>query len=310
MSLRAETISSSLESLLKIRPRRGRVHSCYSRTVNILCDDMTWTCLHPPEVPLHPYSVRIGPYERSHTGGDFLDASRQEAAEISHSMIDLGQGRVRISLEGAGVWDSSLTPLTRAPEAELGDSLVSLDALLEGVDVESPFLDVLTVRNAGESGDGSVSSVMIARAAAVMGKTEDAWKARLLDGTLEAMTHIVGLGFGLTPSGDDFLVGLLGASHFFAYDDNFRKAVFSTMQSLIHRTSLPSFFMLKAALEGRYPEPLAGLLHSLACRDLYQLRRALDCLFSVGAMSGQDLLAGVLFYLRISAICGVAHAAH
>jgi hypothetical protein len=142
---------------------------------------------------------------------------------------------------------------------------------------------------------------------------------------LRGVRRIVGMGLGVTPSGDDFLTGLIAAYYFFANDDDFRQRLFVGAGSLIDRTTLPAFFMLKAALKGLCPEPLAGLLYALsnfdASRhvsqgsyagygDLARLKGAIENLTACGATSGRDMLAGVMSWLRASADCECAYAAN
>jgi hypothetical protein len=142
---------------------------------------------------------------------------------------------------------------------------------------------------------------------------------------LKGMRRAVGLGLGVTPSGDDFLTGLIGTHFLFAHDDDFRQKMFVSAGSLIERTTLPAYFMLRAALRGLCPEPLAVLLQTLSrldtsrCpplsgrtlqSDLAGLKNAIETLTACGATSGQDMLAGVMSWLRACADCECAYAAN
>jgi hypothetical protein len=151
---------------------------------------------------------------------------------------------------------------------------------------------------------------MSARVAAVVDSIETAWRLRNVHPLVKAVKQVVGLGIGLTPSGDDFLMGFLGASYFFAHNDGFRKASFTSIRPLIHRTSLPSFFMLKAALEGLYPQPLSAMFWAVEGGTASEIRETTQGLMDMGATSGQDTLAGVLSWLHVSATCGAADAPH
>ena len=311
MTLTAEVVSSSVLSTLPPEPRGGTVHSVYRHATNILCRDMTWLCLHPQGVPLHPYSIQVGLKPEGLWADEFLGTSVREEAEVSRTHIDLGRGRLTVVLEGAGVWESKLNPFETLSEAEPYRALDTLDELVEGIHVESPFLAVLTgkAKRPPELGEAAFSAVHL-EAARVIRQMEISWTSASLEGMLRAARRAVGMGFGLTPSGDDFLTGMLAASYCFAFHDEFRMKVFEAMRPLIHRTSLPSFFMLKAALHGLYPEPVATLLSALGHGDSPRLRAAFDRLVHAGATSGQDLLAGILCWLRIATSCGAAHAAY
>jgi hypothetical protein len=161
-----------------------------------------------------------------------------------------------------------------------------------------------------DSETGGLQAALAARVGVAVDMMESAWRLRCVEPVLKGVKQLVGLGIGLTPSGDDFLIGFVGAAYFFAHADDFRKAVFEGMRPLVHRTNLPSFFMLKAALGGSYPGPLSDFLHAIETGSAARVRSAAKCLTGLGATSGQDMLAGVLSWLHVSSTCGAADAAH
>jgi hypothetical protein len=278
---------------------------------------------------MHPFSVRIGAgLER---GRNFLSAVQHEPATVSRERIQLGD-RVIVLLEGALTWNSDLDP-ARYGETPAG-ALEALDAVLDDVLIDSIFLRAVTGNSAGDAAvagsgwedgvgrmgnadgisldaaAGGLQAALAARIGATVDLMESAWRLRCVEPVLRGVKHLVGLGIGLTPSGDDFLIGFLGAAYFFAHADDFRKAVFEGMRPLVHRTNLPSFFMLKAALKGSYPGPLSDFLHAIETGSAARVRSAAKRLTGLGATSGQDMLAGVLSWLHVSSTCGAADAAH
>jgi hypothetical protein len=310
MTLEARRISSSVLSTLSSGSKQARVHSCYARTVNILCRDMTWLSLHPAGTPLHAYGITVEARDGTSAPGRFLGARPEEAVQVRRDIIDLGPGRLRVAVESAEIWEGKLAPPGHFSATEIPGVLDTLYEYVQDVTAISPFLGAMVDCGSTPQPDGGDTlSVLRARATALVGEIEASWKSQSIPATLEAARKIVGLGLGLTPSGDDFLTGFFGAACCFANDDAFRRTVFGSMRSVIHRTSLPSFFMLKAALRGLYPEPLVRLLISLMTRRVEDLRQAIDSLNRLGATSGQDFLAGVLCYLQVSSLCGTAYAA-
>jgi hypothetical protein len=255
--------------------------------------------------------VRIEPLKTGSDEGPFLTVATQEAVKVTRSVIDLGNGRVSIRLDNANACDCSLNPSMRVEPSTLGQGLEAIDEVLVGLSLESPLLCAVTGRDvAGRDRPDFTRSVIQARIAAVVDSIESAWLTRCIVPVLGAMKQAIGLGIGLTPSGDDFLIGFLGASYFFTHTDDFRKAVFESIRPLIHRTSLPSFFMLKAALRGLYPRPLTELFCALEYGRPAKIGQAVRRVTGIGATSGQDMLAGVLSWLHISATCGATDAAH
>jgi hypothetical protein len=116
-----------------------------------------------------------------------------------------------------------------------------------------------------------------------------------LAGCLRAL---VGLGPGLTPSGDDFLVGLMAASRALANPTCDLAAVMNRLlPSLAGATTDQSYFMLKAAAAGHYPQGLVELVAAVVAGDADRTRLSTGRLLDLGATSGQDMLAGALIWL-------------
>ena len=119
----------------------------------------------------------------------------------------------------------------------------------------------------------------------------------------KVMAHaeaLVGLGEGLTPSGDDFLGGLLFCRAILerAYP-KLAHARFphltQTISRLKPRTHLISFTLLRDHARGRAMEPLHQFVNALLTNQSAQdIRQAALQLSQVGHSTGWDLLAGVL----------------
>ncbi len=311
MTVNAELASSSVLSRLGRKSKSGQVHSRFARTVNVLCRDMTWICIHPPEVPMHPFCVRVA--ANPERGKSFLSVSESEAVTVSRDAINLGD-RVLISLENTESWDCDLHPAAGGDAP--AHALDAIDAILEETLIDSVFLRaVIDASVCGsctpdDAGAGGLQAALAARIGGAVDLMESAWRLRCVDPVLRGVKQLVGLGIGLTPSGDDFLIGFIAAAYFFAHADDFRKSVFEGMRPLVHRTNLPSFFMLKAALKGSYPGPLSEFLNAIETGPRAKVRYAAERLTRLGATSGQDMLAGVLSWLHVSSTCGAADAPH
>lgn len=372
MTLKAKDMSLSMIADLDRGPKPGQVHSAYENTVNIICDDMTWLSLHPTEIPMHPYAVRLRIEDlrknrrRSRAGSrcTLLGAQPGEAIAVSRSQIVLEKTGMAIDIAAADLWNPYLRPprygdtgrrglpdtpsglprrADRSATSDLsgssgpagpfelpGDGLCNvLEDLLGNLNVASPFLAVVLGRPLVDC--SSWPRTVQAEAGRALRDVETGLQSRSPDSILSGVRRAVGLGPGATPSGDDFLTGLIGAYYFFAYDDEFRQRLFVSIAPLISRTTLPAFFMLRAALRGLCSEPLAALLYSLrdcgtARQDVLTdpaagmdpsitesvdtLRSAVTSLADIGATSGQDMLAGVLSWLLATTDCGCAYAAN
>lgn len=109
---------------------------------------------------------------------------------------------------------------------------------------------------------------------------------------VQALRELIGLGPGLTPSGDDFLGGALVALHALGKVDRARALADWLLPLCTQATHPISVAHLAAAAHGEGGEALHACLVALAeGRDADE---ALDAIASVGHTSGWDALAGAL----------------
>ncbi len=99
---------------------------------------------------------------------------------------------------------------------------------------------------------------------------------------------LIGMGPGLTPAGDDFLLGLLSALKFTGK---------SFIPELPGRTSFLSQSILRKALSGRFPEVVSSFFRALLHRDREGMKRAGQRILGIGASSGRFIVEGILWGL-------------
>lgn len=112
---------------------------------------------------------------------------------------------------------------------------------------------------------------------------------------------VLGLGFGLTPSGDDFLVGFLSASHFF---EDLPPFGFFLKNVIIDysKTNFISAEYLRYALVGRISEVITNAIISVSEKKS-DAKFWLTNLVNTGATSGKDTLLGILTAMEIYNAC-------
>jgi hypothetical protein len=147
------------------------------------------------------------------------------------------------------------------------------------------------------------SSVLTGAAAAAALELER--NCRDLDraGALDAAALLVGRGEGLTPAGDDFLVGLCAALQALSPGDSAKLAFVGCLQSWLatqrSRTTPIAAHFLGLAARGHFS---AGILRAIdALRSESDPRTAqhvFDATLQLGATSGADTLTGILAGLR------------
>jgi len=112
--------------------------------------------------------------------------------------------------------------------------------------------------------------------------------------------ELVGLGPGLTPSGDDFLGGLLFAAHSLktAYPQDFNweeEPVLDLINWASTQTHSISHAILRDHAFGHGPKPLHDVVVSLLNgQDLSRTMGGTERLLGIGETSGWDILAGML----------------
>jgi hypothetical protein len=119
-------------------------------------------------------------------------------------------------------------------------------------------------------------------------------------GDARGSASLVGLGVGLTPSGDDVLVGALAALDLVSECSPAamplrRELVAALPVPLEARTTRLSAQMLRAAADGLYAEPVLDLLHALAGEGASpaHVEHTAAALARLGHRSGRDMLLGI-----------------
>ena len=116
--------------------------------------------------------------------------------------------------------------------------------------------------------------------------------------SFEGVIGLLGLGPGLTPSGDDLLAGALIACRRLrkgGRDLLPRKLFFKLVAE---RTTPISHAHLAAAFDGYGSAPLHDLLDAVIAADRLAIELALDAVAKIGHSSGFDALGGVILALR------------
>ena len=118
---------------------------------------------------------------------------------------------------------------------------------------------------------------------------------------------LIGFGEGLTPSGDDFLTGLI-ASLLLVNNAGFGYLVRSVKEVIgleKERTTFLSGKFLEYACQGRFPEVILNLIEAIFAKGREEVEKAARRCLDFGASSGRDTLLGILFGLSLGARRGL-----
>ncbi len=125
----------------------------------------------------------------------------------------------------------------------------------------------------------------------------DAGTARTIGGR-ETVQGLLGLGPGLTPSGDDFLVGALALLDAIGERDAHAALARAIIDALPGLTTPLSACFLKAAAAGHVGEALHRAVSSVITGDVDAAIAAVE---NIGHSSGWDMMAGITTTLRVAA---------
>jgi hypothetical protein len=144
----------------------------------------------------------------------------------------------------------------------------------------------------------SLDACWATEAATAVIEAVESCSARDTGRLLQAGDRLVGLGTGLTPSGDDFLGGLLFSrrhtEQVFGLPPLDWKAIYAWLEDIRTRTSTISYAILSDMARGHGPEPLHDMVSAIASgKSFDQIALHAARLVQIGQTSGWDMLTGV-----------------
>ncbi|MET8468761.1 DUF2877 domain-containing protein [Streptomyces sp. NPDC006422] len=286
----ALSIDAELARLLRHGPVAARVESVFARVINLLTSDDQLVSLCVRRLDDAPWSVRVDVEEWNR-------AAIRIGVPVTLDSAGIAFGGTRpslaVTLDAPHEWHAKSVPL-RLTGPKLAARADALDALTRADRTPSANAFEAAMATALRRGQDAIHHAV---------------RADDRPGTSAAVEQLLGLGPGLTPSGDDFLTGLaLLAAQPGSRMPGYLAAVRDVLERLPDRTTLLSRTTLVEALRGRARQSLLDVLHPLldpaevTAADLSpRLRPPVDRVLAIGHTSGADLLSGLLAGLRLEA---------
>ena len=126
------------------------------------------------------------------------------------------------------------------------------------------------------------------------------FKQKEFQGAFCQLQDLIGLGAGLTPSGDDFILGVMAAFYFLGlYEGDIQKTMTLTVKKARKKTNLISYNMLRQGAAGGFIEWIEDMTFALIYEDIKQVNKAFLNMIKIGGSSGSDISAGILFGISI-----------
>ena len=291
--VKALSISGPVFDVVRREGLTGRVLANYSRACNLVTSEGEVIALVGPAIGNGPLNIVI------EETGVLEQVKPGLPAVFSDNQLVLGDSLI-VLLDAAQLWRPEVHWECLATQRRrLEDSLAALRGWLSQNDVAKGLLDLSTSQFAPAGTRSPHNLAFLARARAGINGLLHALQDGDRSGIRESAALLAGLGPGLTPAGDDYLVGLMAGLRVWPgplensglSPDEACQIIFEATES---RTTLLSRAFLHSAKEGLFGEDWHELLAALAGGEATGIQRAARRVLSSGATSGADALAGFL----------------
>ena len=277
----------------------GRVHSVFHRACNIETDAGELVTLLAGDLGNHPHGIRL-----TRAGVSFAARlSKGQAAILEDGFLRIPDAGFTVDLSSAAIWCGTLAvpfmPGLHLDRAGSGTAnfAAALEELRATVLMHAPKRGIAQWFRDARSARSPFDRALGLRLTNTLPGLAHATRARDAGAIVAAAARLVGLGEGLTPSGDDFLVGYLAALWS-------RSSLEHGMDALIRKLTAPlggifsyahaiSRQMLGDALHDRFAEGPVNVVRALSGSG-HIVDATLQALRS-GHSSGADTLCGLMF---------------
>lgn len=270
----------------------GRVHSIFAHVVNICDSDNILFSLAAADRDNAPSTVLVA----------FPADFRFDAAGIAggdpvssgSGVLALGAG-LTVDAAGAGEWQAVLPDFPAGGGlAALAAGLAVLTDCIAAAGTDGGLKEYHT--GCGQGSSSLFSRELAARAASLVAALEAGdFAAAFVSGR-----SLLGLGAGHTPSGDDFLAGLLTVFRMpgAPFGEDYAALGESLSGEADALTTAVSRAMLQQAAAGRARESVIDLLEALATGGTSRVRSAAMRVLALGSSSGTDIAVGLASGLK------------
>ncbi len=296
--VKALSISRPVFDMLRRDSLTGWVLADYPHACNLVTSKKEIIALVGPAIGNGPLNIVIEEIEVLEQVKPGL------AAVLSDAQLVLGDSLV-VSLDGAQLWRPEVNwDCLTTQRRRLEHNLAKLCHWLTQNGIDQGLLGlILDEGKELEAHEGLTRSphnlAFLTTAQAGIKGLLQALQDGNRSGIRESAALLAGLGPGLTPAGDDYLVGLMAGLRVWpGLLENSGLSAEEVCQIILEategRTTLLSNAFLRSAREGLFGENWHELLAELSRGEARGIQRAVRCILSSGATSGADALAGFL----------------
>lgn len=291
----AALLAESLPSLLDA----ARIHSVFERVVNVETRSGRLLTLAYSDADNAPDTLIVDIRRWSSPG-----LVPGLAVRYEHGLLVVG-GLLAVSLAHVTPWECRLPAYPR-DDNRLRTNLALAQEILsqQGTGIGVGYVG----ENAEESGAAGAAPISeydvdrVLRRIFRQARTGlcEALAAEDLKQAQPHAVQLIGLGPGLTPAGDDFLLGLLVALNIPESPGYALRAIGDfVLACAVRQTHVISLAGLRHAAAGRARECIVSLCEALLLGDPENIRPALERVLRIGSSSGTDITLGLLSGFRL-----------
>lgn len=284
----------------------GRVHSVFRRCFNVVQPSSEWLTVGLAPFPRTPDGIIV----TCTRAVDFKAEGLVPGAAVccASGFLSVPQAGLRIRLRAARIFDTRRTPLEfSGARRRVARNLVTAWKTLDDRGRQEGLgwaRAVLRPSDDGTSPGGCDYPDDLCRRAvpAIM-----ALRIGIRSNDAAAMQRqvetLLGLGVGLTPSGDDVLGGL-AAGLFLGGVPETRNSFVSVLREVLRqegRTTEFSAHALRCIVDGEIPEIIHNVARDIGEREESDVERAMATLLSYGSTSGTEIALGLCLGVGLAA---------
>ncbi|MBO0440762.1 DUF2877 domain-containing protein [Candidatus Enterococcus ikei] len=287
-----QSLSGEQTFLSKIRNEqwKGEVHSTFNRTINIICASGELYTLAAEELDNAPNTLRVSEFfnDRLELAIGTPIFTRKDQLMIS----DIAE----IQLQNVNEWQYPQIEFPKTQEySRLSDRVNLVNEWLKQINENGGYLlnkvSVTTYEKMIYTMLWKESNQLLTYL-----------KEKQLFQAMKQLNRVIGLGPGLTPSGDDFLVGLalIFTTENYPYH-SLKQWLVNSRNELKKRTNVISFSTLDWAIKGAARERIGLFLEELFYGEKEELlKEKMMAVLTIGSTSGGDMLTGMLAGIKLT----------
>ena len=279
MKINIKTISSLAYHILQSHAV-GHVHSVYRKTINLQFDEQL-VSLQTASSPISPLSLIT---ELSQDAMEQLSIVCEQTVESFTSKIDVRTATEEIMFDfsDAAIFDSRLYASSNSCAALLKPALES--------SASNGFLPIFFPQIQEKNPSCADQFLVNLAAKNCISSCTKAFRETDYKKAATELIHMIGLGIGLTPSGDDFLCGILAGLVLTCNQNHpFTIELQDQLKKNLENTNDISRAFLNCALESHFSEAVKKIPTASSPAEL------LSPFEAIGHSSGIDTLCGIYY---------------